>query len=85
MDLALLEGAVSTPDDVKKALLVRSRSRLVVALGDCAVGNGVAGMRNHLAPEEILDLIIGRKLTIIKGFPPSIFHLYCPTACPCAR
>ena len=71
VDLALMEGAVSTPEDAEKARLVRSRSRLVVALGDCAVGGNVPAMRNSLERDEILDLVYRQLAEHNQGVPIS--------------
>jgi NAD-reducing hydrogenase small subunit len=46
VDIALVEGAVSTDEDLKRIEMVRSRSRIVVAFGDCALTTNVPGMRN---------------------------------------
>lgn len=54
VDITLVEGAVSTADDLRKILEVRQRSRVVVALGDCAVTSNVPGMRNPIGSEAVL-------------------------------
>ena len=36
VDLTLVEGAVSNEEDLEKIKLVRSKTKLLVALGDCA-------------------------------------------------
>jgi NAD-reducing hydrogenase small subunit len=54
VDVALVEGAVSSTDDLEKIRLIRSRSRLLVALGDCAVTGNVAAMRNVHGTEPVL-------------------------------
>ena len=46
VDVTIVEGAVSNADDLHKIQLVRSRTRILVALGDCAVTSNVPGMRN---------------------------------------
>ncbi|MEI8165838.1 MAG: oxidoreductase [Chloroflexales bacterium] len=48
VDLVLVEGAVATNEHLELARKVRQRSRLVVALGDCAVTGNVTAMRNPL-------------------------------------
>ena len=48
VDVVLVEGAVSSQDDLNKLLKVRSRSRVLVALGDCAVTGNVSALRNPL-------------------------------------
>ena len=37
VDIALVEGAVSSEEDLNKILLVRSRAKVLVSLGDCSV------------------------------------------------
>ncbi|MGC2510477.1 MAG: hypothetical protein WA430_07900, partial [Acidobacteriaceae bacterium] len=41
VDITLVEGAVSSVDDIEKILLIRERTRLLVAMGDCAVTGNV--------------------------------------------
>jgi NAD-reducing hydrogenase small subunit len=55
VDVALVEGAVGTEEDVEKIRLVRERTRILVALGDCAVTANVAGARNPVALKDIYD------------------------------
>ena len=55
VDIALVEGAVASVDDEKKIRKVRAHSKLLVALGDCAVAGNVPSMRNPFGPEAILD------------------------------
>jgi NAD-reducing hydrogenase small subunit len=57
VDLTLIEGAVSTPEDVEKVQTIRQRSRLVVALGDCAVTGNVAALRNTVSVRKLLTEI----------------------------
>ena len=55
VDIALVEGAVASVDDEKKIKKIRAHSRLLVAMGDCAVAGNVPSMRNPIGPESILD------------------------------
>lgn len=41
LDLALVEGSISTPEQLGKLLRLRSRARLLVAVGACALTGGV--------------------------------------------
>lgn len=70
VDLALLEGAVSTPEDEAKARLVRAHSRLVVALGDCACQGNVPALRNRLDNEQLLDLVYRQQADGPAAAPP---------------
>jgi NAD-reducing hydrogenase small subunit len=55
VDITLVEGAVSSEDDVRKIREVRQRTRILVSLGDCAVTSNVPGMRNPFGPEAALQ------------------------------
>jgi NAD-reducing hydrogenase small subunit len=55
VDIALVEGAVSSVDDEKKIKKVRAHSKLLIAMGDCAVAGNVPSMRNPIGPEAILN------------------------------
>ena len=54
VDVTLVEGAVSSQDDLEKIQLVRSRSRLVVALGDCAITGNIPALRNQFKLEDVV-------------------------------
>jgi NAD-reducing hydrogenase small subunit len=53
VDVTLVEGAVSSAEDLRKILHVRARSKRLVALGDCAVTSNVPSMRNRFAVAEV--------------------------------
>ncbi len=57
VDVTLVEGAVSSHDDLEKIRIVRERSRIVVALGDCAITSNVPGMRNPIPVRKILERV----------------------------
>ena len=55
VDITLVEGAVSSEEDLHKALVIRERSKLVISLGDCAVTGNVPAMRNPFKPNDLLE------------------------------
>jgi NAD-reducing hydrogenase small subunit len=55
VDIALVEGAVASVDDEKKIHKIRAHSKILVAMGDCAVAGNVPSMRNPIGPAAILD------------------------------
>ena len=57
VDVTLVEGAVSSQDDLEKIRTIRQRSKLVVALGDCAVTGNVPAMRSAIVPRKLLERI----------------------------
>lgn len=46
LDIAFVEGSVSTENDLKKLKGIREKSKMLVAIGDCAIGGCVQAMRN---------------------------------------
>jgi NAD-reducing hydrogenase small subunit len=54
VDIICIEGAVSSEEDERKLRLVRERTRLLIALGDCAVTGNVPAMRNAFGAEAVL-------------------------------
>jgi len=57
VDIALVEGAVSSEDDLEKIHIVRQRTHLLVSLGDCAVTGNVPAMRNHVSVNKLLQRV----------------------------
>jgi NAD-reducing hydrogenase small subunit len=55
VDVTLVEGAVATDEDVVKARRIRTRSKLLVSLGDCAVTGNVPSMRNPFGSDAVYD------------------------------
>jgi NAD-reducing hydrogenase small subunit len=55
VDLTLVEGAVSTDEDLRKIREIRERTKMLVALGDCAVTGNVPAMRNPFGVEATFD------------------------------
>ncbi len=55
VDIALVEGAIASVDDEKKIKKIRAYSKMLVAMGDCAITGNVPAMRNPIGPEAILD------------------------------
>jgi len=69
VDVALIEGAVSSQDDLKLVQTARARSRVLVALGDCAVTGNVPSMRNGIPTRKLLERIYIEGATEGRGVP----------------
>jgi len=69
VDVTVIEGAISSQDDLEKVRLIRQRSKLVIALGDCAVTGNVPSMRNQIAPRKLLERIYIEGAQENKGIP----------------
>ena len=46
VDVAFVEGSVSTPEDLERIQHIRAHSRMLIAIGACAVSGGIQGLRN---------------------------------------
>jgi len=57
VDVTLVEGAVSSVEDMHKIQTIRQQSHLVVALGDCAVTGNVPSMRNTIPVSQLLNRV----------------------------
>jgi len=53
-DLSLVEGSVSTPEQLKQVEQVRKNSKLLVAIGTCATSGGLQALRNFADVSEYL-------------------------------
>ncbi len=69
VDLVLIEGAVTNEEDLHKALKARNNSKLVLALGDCAVTSNVPGMRNYFEIDDVYDRAFVENATIDQPVP----------------
>jgi NAD-reducing hydrogenase small subunit len=57
VDVTLVEGAVSSQDDLNKIQKIRQRSTILISMGDCAVTGNVPGMRNSIPVQKLLQSI----------------------------
>jgi NAD-reducing hydrogenase small subunit len=72
IDVAIVEGAVSSEDDLKKIRAIRRNARILVALGDCAVTGNVPMMRNPLPVKVILERLYVEGADVGKGVPNEV-------------
>ena len=82
VDLTLVEGAVSNEDDWHKLVFVRSRTRLLMALGDCAVTSNVPGMRNYFNRDQILRRSYIENASLNQSIPSQMIPRLLPKSKP---
>ncbi len=46
VDIALVEGSISTPQDVERIAGIRERSKYLISMGACATSGGLQALRN---------------------------------------
>jgi len=70
VDVTLVEGACANEEHLAAALTIRARSRLVIALGDCAVSGNVTAIRNSLGSAlPVLDRAYRDAADLQPGIP----------------
>jgi NAD-reducing hydrogenase small subunit len=72
VDIALIEGAVSSEEDLHKIQLVRSRTKTLVSLGDCAVTANVPSMRNPFGVKTVCDRAYRENAILSDGTPNEV-------------
>jgi len=55
VDVTLVEGSVSSEEDLEQIRRIRERTKVLVSLGDCAVTGNVPSMRNAFSVDQILE------------------------------
>ncbi len=56
-DLSLVEGSISTPEDLDRIRHVRGLSRHLVTIGACATAGGIQALRNFGDVDELLRIV----------------------------
>lgn len=85
VDICLVEGAVSSEEDLHKIRLVRERTGTLVSFGDCAVTANVPGMRNPIGPKPLLERAYLENVTINPRIPLDVVPALLPTSRPVHR
>ncbi len=85
VDVCLVEGAVSSEEDLHKIRMVRERTKTLVSFGDCAVTSNVPGMRNPIGVGPLLDRAYLENVTLNPGIPSDIVPKLLPISTPVHR
>jgi NAD-reducing hydrogenase small subunit len=85
VDVCLVEGAVSSEDDLKKIKMIRERTGTLISFGDCAITANVPGMRNPIGVQPLLDRAYIENVTLNPRIPLEVVPLLLPMARPVHR
>jgi len=69
VDVTLVEGAVSSQDDLNKVQKIRQRTNILISMGDCAVTGNVPAMRNSIPVQKLLQRVYVEGADEKKGVP----------------
>ena len=77
VDVAFVEGSVSTPEDVERIQHIRAHSRLLIAIGACATSGGIQGLRNGSDSAEWVAQIYSHPeaITSLENSTPISSHV----------
>jgi NAD-reducing hydrogenase small subunit len=82
VDVTLVEGAISSEEDLHRIRLVRSRTKLLVSLGDCAVTGNVPAMRNQFGADAVLRRAYLENVALEPQIPREIIPPLLPAVRP---
>jgi NAD-reducing hydrogenase small subunit len=85
VDVCLVEGAVSSEEDLHRIRVVRERTKTLIAFGDCAVTSNVPGMRNPIGVKPLLDRAYIENVDLNPGVPTQVVPPLLPTSQPVNR
>ena len=69
VDVTIIEGAIGNEEHLEIARTAREKSKIVIALGDCAVTGNVPAMRNGMSPDRMIEAIYGPESTTNGELP----------------
>jgi NAD-reducing hydrogenase small subunit len=72
VDIALIEGAISSEEDLHKIRMIRGRTKILVSFGDCAVTANVPAMRNPFPLESVYDRAYRETATLEPQYPDQV-------------
>jgi len=81
VDVGIMEGSISSDEDLAKAKAFRKHCKLLISLGDCAVNGNVPAMRNQFK----LDAVMARAYLETVTEHPVIPSVHVPTLFPQVR
>jgi len=82
VDIALVEGAVSSEEDLHKIKMIRGKTQILVSLGDCSVTANVPGMRNPFGVKAVCDRAYTENVTLNPGTPTQVIPALLPYSRP---
>ncbi|MGE3910095.1 MAG: NADP oxidoreductase, partial [Chloroflexota bacterium] len=82
VDLALVEGAVSSEEDLEKIQRIRRQTKILVAFGDCAITANVPSMRNAFPVKDVYARAYFETATLNPSVPDQVVPKLLPQARP---
>lgn len=64
VQIAFIEGSISTPDEIERIKIIRSHSKFLITIGACATAGGIQALRNASHYKEWISSIYASPQTI---------------------
>jgi len=76
-DLSLVEGAVSTPEEVAAIVGIRRRTKTLVAMGACATAGGLQALRNRAGAGQMMGRVYDHPehIRVLESASPVSAHV----------
>jgi coenzyme F420-reducing hydrogenase gamma subunit len=76
-DVSIVEGSVTTPEDLERIRDIRARSRRLVAIGACATAGGIQALRNFADVDGFVSLVYAspQYISTLRDSTPSSDHV----------
>lgn len=72
VDVTLVEGSISSEDDVEKIRKIRAHTKILVSMGDCAVTGNVPSMRQQFPLKDVLARVYGENADSNQHTPDQV-------------
>jgi len=59
-DIAIIEGSITRPEDEKRLQVIRSRAKILIALGACATIGGINKLKNNFDLADVKKCVYGK-------------------------
>ena len=59
-DIAIIEGSITRPEDAERLEVIRSRAKILIAIGACATTGGVNKLKNNFDLDEVKKCVYGK-------------------------
>jgi len=69
LDIAFVEGSLSTPDCIERIHQIRRKTKVLVAMGSCAVLGGINALKNIRPIEEVREEVYGQDKYLFPTLP----------------
>ncbi len=91
-DIAIIEGSITRPEDEDRIKMIRSRAKVLIAFGACAVIGGINKLKNNFDLDEVKKCVYGKaagKLHLRTGLTKAVGEVvqvdYAVPGCPIDR